>query len=82
MKQSIAFLNSFSLPNKKWHAQGISKASPSKTDQVSAFKVLGFPSVKVSDVEPIWKAQGESFEIDKRVADHISVHCQYDHYAR
>lgn len=25
---------------------------------------------------------GHDFKVDKRVEDHVSVHCQYDHYSR
>ena len=39
---------SYSLPNKVWHQAGIKKASPSKTDQVTAHKVLSYPKIDIA----------------------------------
>lgn len=50
MAEAITFLHSFSLPNSKWFEKGITKASPTKTDQISAFKALEFPGVKIADI--------------------------------
>ena len=43
-------LNSFTLPNKIWHKFGIKKASPTKTDGVSAAKILSYPNTTLDQV--------------------------------
>lgn len=50
MSEAISFLHSFTLPNFKWFEKGIKKASPTKTDQISAYKALEFPRVKVGSL--------------------------------
>ena len=50
MDKAKDFLHSYSMPNFKWFEKGIKTASPTKTEQVSAFRLLGFPKTKLADV--------------------------------
>ena len=47
MEEAMTFLSNFSLSNYKWYEAGVKTASPTKSDPVSAQKVLGFPGVQV-----------------------------------
>lgn len=40
MERAREFLTTVSLPNKVWHEHGIAKASPTKTEHVTAAKLL------------------------------------------
>ena len=75
MAEAMTFLNSFSLSNYKWFEAGVKTASPTKSDQVTAHKVLGFPSVRVPQVQQIWQATGEEYRVDGRVEEHVAVSC-------
>ena len=82
MDKAVATLHSFSLPNNQWFAKGIERASPTKTEHVSAYRVIGYPNAKVQDVQRIWKESELDLTIDKRIEEHLNVECQYDHYSR
>ena len=82
MQEASDFLHTYSLSSKEWFDRGIKNTSPRKTEQVTAFKVLGFPKTKVEDVQKIWKTDQVDFEIDPRVEEHIAVECQYAHYTK
>ena len=72
MAEASSFLHSYQLPNKKWFEKGVKTASPTKTDQVTAFRVLGFPNVALKEVQKIWQ-ENEDFVVDPRIEGHMAV---------
>ena len=75
MESGAEFLHRFTLPNYQWYKAGVETASPTKSDQVSAFKVLSFPGADIDKVAAIWEAEGEEYRLDRRIKDHIAVEC-------
>ena len=45
--RAMSFVRNFSLPSNVWHQRGVSAASESKVDRVSAEKVLSYAAVNL-----------------------------------
>lgn len=75
MESAILSLNSISIPNVKWYQAGIKTASATKTDQISAFKVLSFPGVLPAHLLQACSLLDQPLTIDPRISSHVGVHC-------
>jgi tRNA uridine 5-carboxymethylaminomethyl modification enzyme len=51
LNEADKFLISYSLPSCKWFSKGITKASETKTDQITAQKLLSYPNVTMDEVQ-------------------------------
>jgi tRNA uridine 5-carboxymethylaminomethyl modification enzyme len=72
LEKANEFLMSYTLPNNVWYQRGIKRASPTKTEQVSAQKILSYPNVKLADVQKVWQSDVD-FEVDLRVASTLQI---------
>ncbi|CDW81361.1 trna uridine 5-carboxymethylaminomethyl modification protein [Stylonychia lemnae] len=80
-EKALEFVMYYSLPSQKWYNRGIKMASSIKTDQVSAFRIMGYPGIEPEAAQRAWQMDEPEREIDSRIMDHIYVESQYSHYA-
>ena len=81
LKEAHDNLEVFYLPQYRWAEHGI-KISKTKTDRVTARRLLSFPNIDIEGVLAVMDTVSgtKKTHVDSRVQDNVHIECQYSHY--
>lgn len=80
-QEAQIFLRTYSVPSSIWHQRGVTETSPTKTEQISAAKLLSFAGVTLDSAEKAWQVD-DPFKVARVARTNVFVEQQYEHYIK